>query len=151
MAAVSMSKQEFVRLEVLLGVQSGRLRVADVCALIGLRRRQVFRLLRGFKQNGAASLLSKRRGRPSNRRLPGRLDAGISVERISRGSDRRTISRRRGPQYDKCPSRLRRSRQGTFGVVRFGGSVTPRADCGGARVVNCSDHAICIMPIAMRA
>ena len=65
MAAVSMSKQEFVRLEVLLGVQSGRLRVADVCALIGLRRRQVFRLLRGIKQNGAASLLSMRRGRPS--------------------------------------------------------------------------------------
>ena len=43
MAAVSMSKQEFSRLEVLLRVQSGRLRVADACALIGLRRRQVFR------------------------------------------------------------------------------------------------------------
>jgi Winged helix-turn helix len=70
MAAVSMSKQEFVRLEVLLGVQSGRLRVADACALIGLRRRQVFRLLRGVKQNGAASLLSKHRGKPSNHRLP---------------------------------------------------------------------------------
>jgi hypothetical protein len=70
MAAVSMSKQEFVRLEVLLGVQSGRLRVADACALIGLRRRQVFRLLRGVKQNGAASLLSRHRGKPSNRRLP---------------------------------------------------------------------------------
>jgi hypothetical protein len=70
MAAVSMSKQEFVRLEVLLGVQSGRLRVADACALIGLRRRQVFRLLRGVKQNGAAGLLSRHRGKPSNRRLP---------------------------------------------------------------------------------
>ena len=70
MAAVSMSKQEFVRLEVLLGLQSGRLRVADACALIGLRRRQVFRLLRGVKQNGAASLLSKHRGKPSNHRLP---------------------------------------------------------------------------------
>jgi hypothetical protein len=31
------------------------------------------------------------------------------------------------------------------------GSVTPRAVCGGARIVNCSDHAICIMPIATRA
>jgi hypothetical protein len=31
------------------------------------------------------------------------------------------------------------------------GSVTPRADCGGACVVNCSDHAICMMQIAMRA
>ena len=70
MAVLSMSKQEFTRLDVLLRVQSGRLRVADACALIGLGRRQVFRLLRGFKQDGAATLLSKRRGRPSNRRLP---------------------------------------------------------------------------------
>jgi hypothetical protein len=35
-----------------------------------LQRRQVFRLLRGLKQDGAASLLSKRRGKPSNHRLP---------------------------------------------------------------------------------
>jgi Winged helix-turn helix len=70
MAVLSMSKQEFGRLDVLLRVQSGRLRVADACALIGLRRRQVFRLLRGLKQDGAISLLSKRRGKPSNHRLP---------------------------------------------------------------------------------
>ena len=35
MSVVSMSKQEFSRLEVLLRVQSGRLRVADACAPIG--------------------------------------------------------------------------------------------------------------------
>ena len=70
MAVVSMSKQEFSRLEVLLRVRSGGLRVADACELIGLHRRQVFRLLRGLKQEGAASLLSKRRGKPSNHRLP---------------------------------------------------------------------------------
>jgi hypothetical protein len=69
-AVVSMSRQEFGRLEVLLQVQSGRLRVADACALIGLRRRQVFRLLRGLQQDGAASLLSKRRGKPGNHHLP---------------------------------------------------------------------------------
>src|SRR5207237_932534 len=65
-----MSKQEFSRLEVLLRVQSGRLRVTDACVLIGLQRRQVFRLLRGLKQDGATSLLSKHRGKPSNHRLP---------------------------------------------------------------------------------
>src|SRR6201981_669199 len=65
-----MSRQEFSRLEVLLRVQSGRLRVADACVLIALQRRQVFRLLRGLKQDGAASLLSKHRGKPSNHRLP---------------------------------------------------------------------------------
>src|SRR6476620_5828875 len=65
-----MSKQEFGRLDVLLRVQSGRLRVSDACVLIGLQRRQVFRLLSGLEQDGATSLLSKRRGRPSNHRLP---------------------------------------------------------------------------------
>jgi Winged helix-turn helix len=70
MAVLSMSKQEFSRLDVLLRVQSGRLRIADACTLIGLQRRQVFRLLRNLKQDGATSLLSKRRGKPSNHRLP---------------------------------------------------------------------------------
>ena len=65
-----MSKQEFSRLEVLLRVQSGRLRVSGACVLIGLRRRQIFRLLRGLKQDGATSLRSKHRGKPSNHRLP---------------------------------------------------------------------------------
>ena len=69
-AVLSMSKQEFSRLEVLLRVQSGHLRVSDACVLIGLQRRQVFRLLRGLKQDGATSLLSKHRGKPSNHRLP---------------------------------------------------------------------------------
>ena len=69
MPVVSMSKREFNRLEVLLQVPSGRLRVADACELIGLRRRQIFRLLRGLKQDGATSLVSKRRARPSNNRL----------------------------------------------------------------------------------
>src|SRR3978361_1080657 len=70
MTVLSMSKQEFNRLDVLLRVQSGRLRVVDAWALMGLHRRQVFRLLRGLKQDGAASLPSKRRGKPSNHRLP---------------------------------------------------------------------------------
>ena len=70
MAVLSMSKQEFTRLDILLRVQSGRLRVADACTLIGVGRRQLFRLLRGLKQDGAPSLLSKRRGKRGNHRLP---------------------------------------------------------------------------------
>src|SRR3954451_23839934 len=70
MTVVSMSKKEFDRLEVLLGVRSGCLRVADACELLGLKRRQVFRLLASLKHGGAASLVSKRCGRPSNNRLP---------------------------------------------------------------------------------
>jgi Winged helix-turn helix len=79
---VSMSKQEFGRLEVLLGVQSGLLCVADACGLLSLKRRQVFRLLAGLKHGGAASLVSKRRGRPSNNRLPeAHRDLALSLVR----------------------------------------------------------------------
>jgi len=41
-AVVSMSKQEFRRPDVLLRVESGRLRVIDARVLIGPQRRQVF-------------------------------------------------------------------------------------------------------------
>jgi len=70
MVTVSMGKREFDRREMLLGVQSGRLRVADVCTLTGLSRRQVFRLLQDLRNSGAASLVSKRRSRQSNRQMP---------------------------------------------------------------------------------
>jgi hypothetical protein len=75
MAVMSMSTQEFSRLEVLLGVQSGRLRLADASRLLGVCRRQVQRLLHGLAQNGPASLISRRRGRHSNHRLPDALRA----------------------------------------------------------------------------
>ena len=37
---------------------------------MALGRSQVFRLLRGLRRAGSSSLVSKRRGRPSNNRLP---------------------------------------------------------------------------------
>src|SRR5947209_20335816 len=77
-----MSEQEFSRLEVLLRVQSGRLRVTDASVLICLQRRQVFRLLRGLEQDGATSLLSKHRGKPSNHRLPAEVrSVALSIVR----------------------------------------------------------------------
>src|SRR5271163_5093424 len=97
-----MSKQEFSRLEVLLRVQSGGLRVADACELIGLRRRQVFRLLRGLKQDGATSLLSKRRGRPSNHRLPDEVRTlALSIVR-ERYSDFGPSAARSSPAADRA-------------------------------------------------
>lgn len=67
---VSMSDKEFSRLTVLLDVQARRLRVDDAMNLLCLKRRQIFRLLRDLRTSGAASLASKRRGRPSNNKLP---------------------------------------------------------------------------------
>ena len=65
-----MSDKEFSRLGVLLEIEAGRVTVENACALLGLRRRQAFRLLAGLRERGAASLVSQRRGRTSNRRLP---------------------------------------------------------------------------------
>src|ERR1700722_14220117 len=70
MTVVTMSKREFSRLQVLLDVQSGRLRIDDAAQLVGLGRRQVFRLLKGVREAGPAGPISKHRGRPSNHRLP---------------------------------------------------------------------------------
>src|SRR5271165_3371076 len=58
MAGLSMSKHEFSRLDVLLRVQSGRLRVADACALMALHRRQVFRLLRDSAARASARFVA---------------------------------------------------------------------------------------------
>ncbi len=52
MAVVSMSAQEFSPLQVLHDVQSGRLRIEDAAQLIGLGRRQIFRLLKGVREVG---------------------------------------------------------------------------------------------------
>jgi hypothetical protein len=112
MAVVSMSKGEFSQLEVLLQVQSGSLRVAE-CELIGLHRRQVFRLLRGLKQDGATSVCRSAAAR-SRRCSPARSSTTsgcrrcwswsrrskpptrrVSSEGTLRASDRRTTSRRR--------------------------------------------------------
>ncbi|MBJ6127518.1 ISNCY family transposase [Microvirga splendida] len=70
MAVVSMSNKEFSRLNVLMDLEARRITVRDACALLQLKRRQVFRLLKAFREHGAVSLASKRRGRPGNNRLP---------------------------------------------------------------------------------
>ena len=103
MAVLSMSKQEFSRLDVLLRVQSGRLRVTDACALIGLQRRQVFRLLRGLKQDGATSLLSKRRGKPSNHRLPAEVRTlALSIVRDQYADFGPTLATEKLAQHHGC-------------------------------------------------
>ena len=103
MAVLSMSKQEFSRLDVLLRVQSGRLRVTDACVLIGLQRRQVFRLLRGLKQDGATSLLSKRRGKPSNHRLPAEVRTlALSIVRDQYADFGPTLAAEKLAQHHGC-------------------------------------------------
>ena len=68
MTVLAMSHGELSRFDTLMRVERGELRVEDAAALLGLKRRQVFRLLERMRSHGAAGLISRKRGRPSNRR-----------------------------------------------------------------------------------
>jgi len=88
---------------VLLSVQSGRLRVTDACGLIGLQRRQVFRLLRGLKQNGATSVVSKHRGKPGNNRRPPEVrDLAVSLVRERYGDFGPTLAAEKLAEQHGC-------------------------------------------------
>src|SRR3954462_15791133 len=82
MAVVLMSKAELSRVDTLARVDRGELPAAEAASLLGLSGRQVFRLLRRLRAAGAAGLASRRRGRPSNRRLPASVrEAALAVVR----------------------------------------------------------------------
>src|SRR6266850_696109 len=69
MTVITMSHNELTRLRVLIDVADGRLSVADATGLIGVGRRQVYRLLYAFRAGGPDGLISRKRGRFSNRAL----------------------------------------------------------------------------------
>jgi transposase len=66
---LQMSQRELSRLEVFRQLQDKRLRQRQAATLLSLSVRQVIRLAKAFKREGAAALVSQRRGRPSNNRL----------------------------------------------------------------------------------
>lgn len=68
MTVVAMSQGELSRFDTLMRLERGQLRVEGAATLLGLKRRQIFRLLGRLREDGAAGLISRKRGRPSNRR-----------------------------------------------------------------------------------
>lgn len=66
---LTMSKTEITRLEVMQRLKDKRLNQAKAAGLLGISIRQVKRLYRAYKAQGAAGLVSQRRGKPSNNRL----------------------------------------------------------------------------------
>ena len=64
-----MSRKEVQRLTVLQRVLEEGLEQARAAQQLGLSVRQVKRLCRRLREEGAAGLISRRRGRPSNRRI----------------------------------------------------------------------------------
>src|SRR5207247_20132 len=67
---LTLSMKELDRLQVLTRIAERRLTRRRAAGLLQTGARQVPRLYRAFVQDGAAGLVSRRRGRPSARRLP---------------------------------------------------------------------------------
>jgi transposase len=67
MTVIMVSRNELTRLRVLIDISDGRLSVEDATGLIGVGRRQIYRLLDAFRARGPEGLISRKRGRPSNR------------------------------------------------------------------------------------
>jgi hypothetical protein len=68
MTVIQVSQRELSRLRVMIDLSDGRLTSRAAAELMGIGRRQVYRLRRAFEAAGPAGLLSRKRGRPSNRR-----------------------------------------------------------------------------------
>jgi Winged helix-turn helix len=80
MTVVSMTKKEFSRLEIVMAIEDRQITVDQAAGLLRLSRRQIFRLLDGFRSIGPNSLASKRRGAPSNNRLHPAVRCRVSRE-----------------------------------------------------------------------
>jgi transposase len=65
-----MSQRELTRLEVIQRVRRKTLKQRQAAELLSISVRQVKRLCKTYQASGAAGLISKRRGQPSNNRLP---------------------------------------------------------------------------------
>jgi len=73
-----MSNREITRLEVMQRLKEKRLTQKEAARMLGITSRQVKRLFRAYKAQGAGGLVSRRRGKLSNNRL----DAEIIQEAI---------------------------------------------------------------------
>ena len=70
---LTMSKKELTRLEVMHRLKEKRLTQKEAAQMLGLSTRQIKRLWRAYRKQGAKGLVSSRRGKASNNRL----DTGV--------------------------------------------------------------------------
>jgi transposase len=76
----TMSDQELTRFEVLQRIVNRQMTQTQAGQVLGLSRRQIYRLLQAIQEVGAAGLISKRRGKPSNHQLaPGLAEKAIAL------------------------------------------------------------------------
>src|SRR3981081_2085831 len=82
MTVITMSRTEIDRMSVLQDLAAGRIKVTEAATLMGLGRRQVFRLAKAYGKHGPRALVSRRRGRPGHRCYrPALLAEGIGIIR----------------------------------------------------------------------
>jgi hypothetical protein len=70
MAVLSMSRTEIDRVHVIRDVLAERIGISEAARLMRVTPRQIFRLLRVYHTDGPAGLISKKRGKSSNRSYP---------------------------------------------------------------------------------
>src|SRR6266481_1003231 len=97
MGVVLMSKRELNRIDILARLDGGRLTTAAAADLMRVSLRQTHRLLKRYRDGGASAITNRRRGRPSNNRLPDvvRDHAGELIQ--IDGSDHRWFEDRAAP------------------------------------------------------
>ena len=81
MAVLSVNDAELKRLEVLRDIDRGGLPMRATAQLLGRSERQVWRLLKAFRVVGVSGLISKKRGRPSNRKTAAVRAAALWIVR----------------------------------------------------------------------
>lgn len=84
---IEMTKRALHRLKVVEAVTERRLTQGDAGRQLGITARQVKRLVAAYRAEGAPGLVSKRLGRPSNRRLKEPLREAIRVLLVERYPD----------------------------------------------------------------
>lgn len=64
---ITMSEKELKRIKILRDVVEKRLKQKDAAKVLNLEKRQVIRLIKKYRKEGESGILSKQRGKPSNR------------------------------------------------------------------------------------
>lgn len=70
MGTIQMSQQEVSRLEIVQRVKNKQLKQCKAAKMLKIGIRQVKRLVRAYRQQGALGLVSRKRDKPGNRRTP---------------------------------------------------------------------------------
>lgn len=70
MRVLTMSDAELDKLEIIRDVDLERIPARAAAVVLGISERQVWRLLKRYRLQGAGGLISGKRGQPGNRKTP---------------------------------------------------------------------------------